>query len=134
MKRLLAVFAALAFANFFIGLIIIADRGEGSRWWAFVEQIPFGDKLGHICLTGTLSLLCNLAFPSQKTGHLTRFFTLTTLALLVLLSLEELIQAFIPSRTCDFFDWLADLVGVTSGQIVAAALLRRCAKQSCNKA
>jgi len=32
---------------------------------------------------------------------------MTTPVLLVLPSLEELSQAFIPTRTCDFFDWLA---------------------------
>ena len=134
MKRFLSVSTALAFACFFIGLIIIADLGEGSRWWAFVEEIPFGDKLGHIGITGTLSLLFNHAFPTRKLGRLTRFFTLSTLVLLVLLSIEEVAQAFIPSRTCDFFDWLADVVGLTSGQVVASALLRRCAKRSCDEA
>ena len=37
---------------------------------------------------------------------------------------EELTQAFIPTRTCDLFDWLADVVGITAGQLLAARLRR----------
>ena len=42
--------------------------------------------------------------------------------LLALLSLEELAQAFIPTRTCDFFDWLADLAGLALGQAAASTI------------
>jgi hypothetical protein len=124
MKLALSRIAALAFIVFMITIIIIADRGEGSRWWSFIDHIPYGDKVGHLGLIGTLSLLCNLAIPPRKHAFLPRFITLTTLILLVFLSLEELAQAFIPTRTCDFFDWLADLAGLALGQLAAAGLSR----------
>jgi len=124
MKRTLVRAAALAFIAFFIIIIGIADRGEGDLWWAFIGRIPYGDKVGHLGLVGTLSLLCNLAIPPRPATLSTRFITLTTWVLLVFLSLEELAQAFIPTRTCDFFDWLADLAGLGLGQF-AASLLRR---------
>lgn len=119
MIRTITRIAAGVFIAFFITLIVIADRGEGAQWWAFIERIPYGDKLGHLVLIGTLSLLCNLAFPSRRYAWLPRFITLTTLVLLVLLSLEELAQAFIPTRTCELFDWLADLAGLALGQAAA---------------
>ncbi len=122
MKRHLSLAAALAFIAFIITIIVIADRGEGARWWSFIDRIPHGDKLGHLGLIGTLSLLCNLAFSAGKPA---RFITRTTLVLLVLLTLEELAQAFIPTRTCDFFDWLADLAGLALGQITAGLLRER---------
>jgi VanZ family protein len=122
MSRLIARIAAGAFILFFITIVVIADRGEGNQWWAFINRIPNGDKLGHLVLIGTLSLLCNLALPTRPRRNLPRFITLTTLVLLVLLSLEELAQAFIPTRTCEFFDWLADLAGLAIGQIAATAL------------
>ena len=59
--------AALAFIAFMITIITIADRGEGSRWWGFIERIPYGDKVGHLGLIGTLSLLCNLAIHRDHT-------------------------------------------------------------------
>ena len=124
MKPTLARIAAGAFIILLIAIIVIADRGEGSRWWAFLEHVPCGDKAGHLVLIGTLSLLCNLAIPSRRGPGWARIITLTTLVLLVMLSLEELAQAFISTRTCDFFDWLADLAGLALGQATATALLK----------
>ena len=110
---------AVAFIAFLILVIIIADRGEGGKWWAFLEHIPFGDKVGHLGLIGTLSLLCNLAFHPRQPGWLPGWITFVTLVLLVILSGEEIAQAFIPHRTCDLFDWLADLAGLAAGQTAA---------------
>ena len=121
-KQKLPLLAALAFIVFLIGVIVIADRGEGNAWWAFLDRIPYGDKAGHLGLIGTLSLLCNLAFRPQPPGFLPRWITLTTLVLFLVLSLEEVAQAFIPTRTCDFYDWLADLAGLAAGQVLAGQL------------
>lgn len=120
MKRILPPAAAVVFIAFFITIVVIADRGEGDRWWGFIHLIPFGDKVGHLGLIGTLSLLCNLAVPSRKMWSV---ITRATLVLLVVLTLEEIAQAFLPYRTCDILDWLADLAGLMTGQ-TAAILLR----------
>jgi len=122
--------AALGFGLFIIAAVIIANRGEGGSWWPFLKYIPFGDKVGHVGLFGTLSFLCNLAFPRFRLRFLPRIVTATTFVLLVLISLEELSQAFIPSRTCDIKDWLADLTGLFSGQLAAAITLRFLTKQT----
>lgn len=118
--RSLATLAAAGFVIFFIWIVVIADRGNGTPWWSFIiDRIPCGDKLGHLGLIGMMSFLCNLAFPSRKSGFLPRFITLTTLILLVLLSMEELSQGFIKTRHLDFYDWLADLSGLALGQFIA---------------
>ncbi len=114
--------AALAFGLFIIAAIVIANRGEGQSWWPFLGQIPYGDKLGHIGLFGTLNFLCNLAFPTFRFRFLPRFVTGATFTLFVLVSLEEISQAFLPSRTCDFSDWLADLAGLVLGQVAASTI------------
>ena len=114
--RRLAVAGALAFLAFFVWIVIIADQARGVPWWSFIGRVPHGDKVGHFCLVGTMSFLCNLAFPSRK--H--RIATTATLVLLALLSLEELSQAFVPSRHLDLLDWLADLAGLAAGQTSAA--------------
>jgi hypothetical protein len=111
--------AAIAFILFFIAVIVIADRGEGGRWWAFLMSIPGGDKLGHVGLVGILCLLCNLALPWRSHSRLPAAISLTTAVLLTLLTLEEIAQAFLPHRTCDFGDWIADLAGLALGQWVA---------------
>jgi len=115
---------ALAFGFLIITAVVIANRGEGDSWWSFIHHIPYGDKIGHIGLSATLSFLCNLAFPNFRIRHLPRLLTATTFVLFILISLEEISQAFIPTRSCNFFDWLADLVGLAIGQISAITLLR----------
>ncbi len=111
----MAIAAALGFGGFFIWIVMSANRADGPPWWSFIDLIPYGDKLGHLGLVGLLSFLCNLAFTSRKPG----IISMTTLVLLVLLTLEELSQAFIVTRHLDLFDWLADLAGLAAGQISA---------------
>jgi polysaccharide biosynthesis protein VpsQ len=118
------------FVAFLIAMVVVADRGQGSQWWPFVERIPYSDKLGHIALFGTLGFLCNLAFPSRRWGFHPLAITLTTLVLLIVISLEELSQRFIPSRSFDTVDWLADLIGLAIGQLTATALMSRSTSRS----
>jgi hypothetical protein len=120
--RPLAMVAAGGFIGFFVWIIVIADKADGVPWWSFIHQIPFGDKLGHFGLVGTLSFLCNLAFARRDRPR-ARGITSITWVLLVLISLEELSQGFIPHRHLDFFDWLADLAGLAVGQMVAGMIV-----------
>ncbi len=124
LRRHAARIAAFLFIAFLLVVVSIANRGEGGNWWAFLGRIPYGDKLGHVGLMGGLSFLCNLAFPPRRRDSYRRFITTTSLVILVIVSAEELTQAFIPTRTCDLFDWLADVVGITAGQLLAARLRR----------
>ncbi|MEO5714495.1 MAG: VanZ family protein [Luteolibacter sp.] len=118
----LAVVPAVAFLAFFVWIVVIADEGNGTPWWsAIIDHLPYGDKVGHFCLIGTMSFLCNLALPSKR---LVPLITVTTLILLTALSLEELSQGFIKSRHLDFFDWLADLAGLVVGQFCALRLCK----------
>jgi hypothetical protein len=110
------------FILFMILIIAIANRGEGDRWWSFIHHIPYGDKLGHLGLMGTLSLLCNLAFSPRPFPFLPSSITRVTFILFLLISLEEISQAFIPTRTCDPLDWLADLTGLALGQLAAQTI------------
>ena len=122
--RIIVRGAAIAFVVFFLAVIVIADRGDGDRWWAFLLRIPGGDKLGHVGLVGVLCLLCNLAIPWRQHVRLPAAMTWTTAVLLTLLTLEEIAQAFLPHRTCDFGDWLADLIGLALGQWLALTARR----------
>jgi hypothetical protein len=112
---LLRILAAL-FILFMLMIVTIANRGEGDRWWSFIHGIPHGDKLGHVGLMGTLCLLCNLASPPRRLRFLPIAVTRVTFILFVLVTIEELSQAFISTRSCDPLDWLADLAGLALGQ------------------
>jgi VanZ family protein len=116
--------AALTFGLLIVAAVIIANLGYGATWWPFLDRIPFGDKFGHIGIFGIFGFFCNLAVPGFRIRFLPRFITPATFVLLILISLEELSQAFIPVRSCDFFDWLADLAGLAIGQIAAGLYSR----------
>lgn len=116
--------AALAFITFFILIIRIANRGEGDQWWSFIHHIPHGDKVGHLGLVGMLAFLCNLASLRWKWKFLPRWMSPATLILFLLLTGEEIGQAYQPNRTCDIYDWLADLVGLAAGQSLARLFAR----------
>ncbi len=125
MKKHIIRVAAFGFIAFLIILVSIANSGEESRWWPFLDHVPYGDKLGHFGLFGTLCFLCNLAFPSRKFGRAPFLITLTSLVLLTIITLEELSQLFIPSRHFDTIDLLADYIGLTMGQVLAGILNAR---------
>ena len=115
----LARVLATLFILFMLAIITIANRGDGDNWWAFIHDIPYGDKLGHIVLMAILGLLCNLAFHPRPIPALPSFISTVTFILFALITLEEISQAFLPTRTCDLLDWLADLTGLTLGQLAA---------------
>lgn len=125
LRRLAPPVAALAFITFFLLIIRIANRGEGEQWWSFIHHIPYGDKVGHLGLVGMLSFLCNLASLRWRWKFLPRWITPITLILLLLLTAEEISQAYQPHRTCDIFDWIADLAGLATGQWLAILIGRR---------
>jgi glycopeptide antibiotics resistance protein len=96
------------FASAFVSLIVLADRGQIGQLWAFVGMVPLGDKLGHVGLVGTLTVLLNLQLKRRKAGPL----MLGSLIVLAGMMMEEGSQFFIPVRSFDGFDALANLVGV----------------------
>ena len=98
-------------------MVIIANRGEGDRWWPFIHNIPYGDKLGHVGLMATLSLLCNLAFAKKPLSFLP---SRITLILFLIVTLEEISQIFLSTRTYDPLDLLANLIGLAIGQSAAS--------------
>lgn len=124
-RQILLRSLALSFLVFFIVIVIIADRGDGNRWWGFLVRHRYGDKLGHLILVGTLSFLGNLALSLRPRRWLPRWITTVTLILFLLLTIEELSQAFIPSRSCDVLDWLADVCGLALGQLVSLGIRAR---------
>jgi hypothetical protein len=115
--------AFVCHAGFLAGIIYLANHGDG-HLWAFLRGIPGGDKVGHLGLVGTLTLLLNLALRGRRApGKLSRIM-LGSLLVAVLMTLEECSQAMIPSRNLDLLDGLANLAGVALGDRIARHRLR----------
>ncbi len=103
---------ALAFAAFIGLLSILADtRNLGPLMMAY--DFPYGDKIGHIVLYGTLTLLVNLAVYQLRGRSSTRSVLTVSGVMLMLVSLEELSQLMFPARTVDWLDLAASYIGVS---------------------
>ncbi len=84
-------------------------------------QSPFGgaDKLAHLGLYGVFGVLLGRA------GGLTGASSLALLACgLVYAASDELHQAWVPGRTPDAVDWMADAAGLAAGVYLPQALRR----------
>ena len=117
--------AFILFTSAFVSLVVLADRGQIGRIWEFIALVPFGDKLGHLGLVGTLTVLLNLQLKRRKAGPL----MLGSLIVLTGMILEEGSQYFIPARSFDGYDALANLVGVLCGEGLVRMLPKRVTKQ-----
>jgi VanZ family protein len=114
----------LVFAGFTVFIVFVvyaANTGQGGRYWSFLDAIPYGDKLGHVLLMGTLCLLLNLALRCRTVGRV----LLGSVIIAVIVLGEELSQIFIATRTFDFGDLLADSVGILLASWLAMKTVRR---------
>jgi VanZ family protein len=81
------------------------------------QQADLGwDKLNHLTAFATLSVVAMLG----RCGSFGRVGS----ALLGYGALIEVLQAFTPTRACEWTDWLADGVGITLGLLLVALWLR----------
>lgn len=115
----LIVATTIGFFAFILGVIYLANTGGSSIFFDFVRSIPYGDKLGHAGLFGTLTFLAVVAskFSVYQCGKLKIYYGAALVALFVIG--EELSQAFIPSRTFDYGDLAADSVGIVTASCLA---------------
>ena len=106
------------FLGFIAWIIYLANTAQHSIFFEFVASIPYGDKLGHFCLFGLLTLGANFAFKLKSFTLLSLKIYLGSSVVFVFVLVEELSQYFIPSRTLDATDLLADIVGIITFSLV----------------
>jgi len=108
----LRIILPLSFFLFISFIIYLADTADYNFAFRVIGNIPYGDKFMHSLLYGVMALLLNygLNFKSKKIFG----FNMQVGAIVVLTfaGLEEITQYWLPSRTCDVFDFVADVVGV----------------------
>jgi VanZ family protein len=82
--------------------------------------VDFGwDKLNHALAFAALAFTAHLGYPSSRRTRL-----LWLIALLAFGGLIELLQWFVPGRSSEWGDLLADSIGIACGALIAAWLLR----------
>lgn len=105
-------YISIGFFGFILWIIYLANTGQHSVFFEFVASIPYGDKLGHFCLFGVLTLAANFTFKLKSFQLLSMEVYLGSLLVLAFVIIEELSQFYIPNRTLDAFDFIADFIGI----------------------
>ncbi len=119
MNKLIAVVTVA----FIVYIIYLANMGRQDHvFFQLVAAVPFGDKIGHFVLIGTLALVVNLALGSP-TFHSWRVLgvpiLLGTVVVTPLVVAEEFSQLFVASRTFDWIDLICDFIGIAAANWLA---------------
>ncbi|WP_060826131.1 VanZ family protein [Sulfurospirillum cavolei] len=102
------IFLPTAFFAFLVLIIYQADTAHYNFAFKMVGRIPYGDKIGHIVLYGIMAFLLNYGFKGKKWFKI----QIGSLIVLVFSILEEISQAYFPSRSFDLADIMASIVGI----------------------
>lgn len=123
--RILASVLLAVVALVVVSLIVTADVGRGRSFFAWVGQVPAGDKVGHLVMFGLLAFLANAAMDGVRLRVCGFLLLKGSVVVAIPVMFEEVSQLFFVSRTFDVLDLLADAVGISLGGWLALILLRR---------
>lgn len=113
---------SIIFALILVLIILAANLGVGEGFFLLVSRIPHFDTLGHFMLLGTLSLLVNLGFTSNRVRLLRLPLLKSCLILAAIITLEEISQIFLAHRSFDLTDLSANYLGIFLFGEVGAAI------------
>jgi len=102
------LFLPLGFFISILFIIFLADTADHNFAFRLIGHIPYGDKLMHGLLYGIMAFLLNYGLNYKSFN----FLQLGAVVVLTFATLEEISQYWIPSRTFDLGDLLADVIGV----------------------
>ncbi len=102
-------------------LIIFAESSMPGDFYPQVDIIN-ADKILHMGIYGLLAMLCYISLIHiEKVNTFTANpFTWTLIIGSLYGASDEFHQLFVPKRSCDIWDWVAD----TSGVIIAVILIK----------
>lgn len=108
------VFYPASFFALLLAIIYKADTANYNFAFHVVGMIPYGDKIAHAILYGIMAYLLNYGLNGK------RWFRLEIGSLIVFsfALIEEVSQLYFPSRTFDWFDLLADVVGIVVATVI----------------
>lgn len=124
------ILAGLSFLVFTFWIIHEANIGRDNIFFKTVRATPYGDKIGHVMLAGALTLVLNFFFGNRAFRPFGLIIPWGSLAVVVLAALEEASQHFLPTRSLDIADALANVLGILLFSIPAIVLRYRSDRQS----
>jgi len=123
MKKIIPLLS-ISFFGFILWIIYLANTGRNSIFFEFVASIPYGDKLGHFCLFGLLTLALNFSCKLKSLHLMSIKVYLGSIVVFAFVIIEETSQFFIATRTVDMLDLLADFIGIVFFNVVTKYLQR----------
>lgn len=100
------------FLIFFLWVIINADLGTENLFVTFAHSIPWGDKLGHVFIFACLTFFLNYALSYRFVLLQKIPIGVGSILIFLFALIEECSQLAFATRTFDFGDLLADLIGI----------------------
>ena len=115
---------------FFIAILIGANSGYLHQWIPDVLTDTWWDKAGHVFFTGLLAVLANEAVHYRffKFGEIK--ILVGTLIVVFLITVEEFLQQFLPTRSFEILDLAADLSGILVAECFARYRMKSLRKSS----
>ena len=108
------VWVIFEFVLIFILLSMPGSDIQGRGWMSFILHLPFADKIIHMGLFGSLALSLFFHFEqySKASFQSTRIKALSLILCIVYgIGMEFYQKYFVPSRSLDVIDMLADAMG-----------------------
>jgi VanZ family protein len=80
-----------------------------------LPPIGVSDKINHLVAYFILTVMLDLTFLAQQSIDILRRYSVqfAILTAAVYGIIDEIHQSFIPGRSCDFYDWIADIIGAS---------------------
>lgn len=116
---------AVSYVCFLLCIIMMANLGLLGPWVAWLQRLPFGDKIGHFGLLGMASFCVNLALGCRTITLRDVSFLLGSVAVCVFITLEECSQLFLTHRGFDLGDMACNWAGILVFGQLARWLSRR---------
>ena len=112
----------LSFFVFILYIIALADSADYNFAFAMVGSLQYGDKIAHALLYGIMAFALNygldyrvfhLLIACRYRGEpISLHLQWGAIFVFIFAFLEELSQYYIPSRSFDMLDLLADIIGI----------------------
>lgn len=108
------VWVIFEFVLIFILLSMPGSDIRGTSWMSVILNLPYADKIVHMGLFGSLALSIFFHFEQYSNTSLqsTRVKALTLIVCILYgIGMEFYQKYFVPTRSCDVIDMLADAIG-----------------------
>ncbi|HET7153238.1 MAG TPA: VanZ family protein [Candidatus Kapabacteria bacterium] len=112
-------------ALLFAVAIFIGSSIPGPQMPKVVLSVP--DKILHVCEYSVFAFLIYRAIKNQRRwkGLIRVAIIFTIVYASAYAASDEFHQSFVPGRTMDFYDWLADTIGAFTGTGIGVLIYKR---------